>query len=357
LTEKFFAIKRPKSQPSESQASYKRVTSETQESYKRVTRELQASYKRVTRDSQESRERMSSECKCKCKCRAAMPKIDKKVTFYFPRVRPDTPIPMPKIKKTAEVPMPKIKKMAEVPMPKIKKTAAVPMPKVGKSAVISEEQTKAEININPRKNNCILVTRMNDNYIEILGDQDANLKRKYDDIAQEENGLNNNWIIRVGDGDNFMKSSKINVWGIPDNSNASVCFINNVKKGDVLWFITSNSGGKIIAVATYEEMLCVIPTPNKFMNSSKNALMDNLSIEDFTYKQDVPNMLMKYKDLYVLSEIDHPELLTCMKSIRMMSIYKYRGIEDNHCKVDLDMEYIIISLRMNRENLKHFKKK
>ena len=335
MTEKFFAIKRPKSQPSESQASYKRVTSETQESYKRVTRELQASYKRVTRDSQESRERMSSECKCKCKCRAAMPKIDKKVTFYFPRVRPDTPIPMPKIKKTA----------------------AVPMPKVGKSAVISEEQTKAEININPRKNNCILVTRMNDNYIEILGDQDANLKRKYDDIAQEENGLNNNWIIRVGDGDNFMKSSKINVWGIPDNSNASVCFINNVKKGDVLWFITSNSGGKIIAVATYEEMLCVIPTPNKFMNSSKNALMDNLSIEDFTYKQDVPNMLMKYKDLYVLSEIDHPELLTCMKSIRMMSIYKYRGIEDNHCKVDLDMEYIIISLRMNRENLKHFKKK
>ena len=328
------------------QASRKRVASESQASYKRDARELQASYKQVTSETRESRERMSSECKCKCKCRAAMPKIDKKVTFYFPRVRPDTPIPMPKIKKTAEV-----------PMPKIKKTAAVPMPKVGKSAVISEEQTKAEININPRKNNCILVTRMNDNYIEILGDQDANLKRKYDDIAQEENGLNNNWIIRVGDGDNFMKSSKINVWGIPDNSNASVCFINNVKKGDVLWFITSNSGGKIIAVATYEEMLCVIPTPNKFMNSSKNALMDNLSIEDFTYKQDAPNMLMKYKDLYVLSEIDHPELLTCMKSIRMMSIYKYRGIEDNHCKVDLDMEYIIISLRMNRENLKHFKKK
>ena len=288
---------------------------------------------------------MTSVCKCKCKCNAAMPKIDKKVTFSLPRVRPDTPGPAPKIKKTAAA-----------PTLKVKKTAAVPTPKVGKSAFISEEQTKAEININPRKNNCILVTRMNDNYIEILGDQDANLKRKYDDIAQEENGLNNNWIIRVGDGDNFMKSSKINVWGIPDNSNASICFINNVKKGDVLWFITSNSGGKIIAVATYEEMLCVIPTPNRFMNSSKNTLMDNLSIEDFTYKQDAPNMLMRYKDLYVLSEIEHPELLTCMKSIRMMSIYKYRGIEDNHCKVDLDMEYIIISLRMNRENLKHFKK-
>ena len=288
---------------------------------------------------------MTSVCKCKCKCNAAMPKIDKKVTFSLPRVRPDTPGPAPKIKKTAAA-----------PTLKVKKTAAVPTPKVGKSAFISEEQTKAEININPRKNNCILVTRMNDNYIEILGDQDANLKRKYDDIAQEENGLNNNWIIRVGDGDNFMKSSKINVWGIPDNSNASICFINNVKKGDVLWFITSNSGGKIIAVATYEEMLCVIPTPNRFMNSSKNALMDNLSIEDFTYKQDAPNMLMRYKDLYVLSEIEHPELLTCLKSIRMMSIYKYRGIEDNHCKVDLDMEYIIISLRMNRENLKHFKK-
>ena len=288
---------------------------------------------------------MTSVCKCKCKCNAAMPKIDKKVTFSLPRVRPDTPGPAPKIKKTAAA-----------PTLKVKKTAAYPTPKVGKSAVISEEQTKAEININPRKNNCILVTRMNDNYIEILGDQDANLKRKYDDIAQEENGLNNNWIIRVGDGDNFMKSSKINVWGIPDNYNASICFINNVKKGDVLWFITSNSGGKIIAVATYEEMLCVIPTPNRFMNSIKNALIDNLSIEDFTYKQDAPNMLMRYKDLYVLSEIEHPELLTCMKSIRMMSIYKYRGIEDNHCKVDLDMEYIIISLRMNRENLKHFKK-
>ena len=64
--------------------------------------------------------------------------------------------------------------------------------------------------------------------------------------------MTTDWLLRCSDGGNFKRSSKHGIWGIQTTKNRNgVHFINNVKPGDRLWFIKSNSRGKIIAVATY----------------------------------------------------------------------------------------------------------
>lgn len=57
------------------------------------------------------------------------------------------------------------------------------------------------------------------------------------------------WILRVGNGKHFVRSSKFHLWGI--DSKVLVCkgFINKVMVGDILWFV--KQGGKIIAVAKF----------------------------------------------------------------------------------------------------------
>lgn len=59
------------------------------------------------------------------------------------------------------------------------------------------------------------------------------------------------WLLRVGDGANFINSSKYKIWGINTTSSFGKYFIKNIKEGDLLWFVKSKSNGKIIAVATY----------------------------------------------------------------------------------------------------------
>ena len=57
--------------------------------------------------------------------------------------------------------------------------------------------------------------------------------------------------MRIGTGENFLSSRKFNVWVASTNSTNVISFIKNANAGDRSWFITSNSGGQIIAVATY----------------------------------------------------------------------------------------------------------
>nr|QDY52309.1 hypothetical protein 6_21 [Mimiviridae sp. ChoanoV1] len=63
------------------------------------------------------------------------------------------------------------------------------------------------------------------------------------------------WIIRIGNGNHFINSSKFNIWGInsKDKCNTNK-FINEVKNNDILWFVTSKSSGKAIAIAKFEEL-------------------------------------------------------------------------------------------------------
>jgi hypothetical protein len=45
------------------------------------------------------------------------------------------------------------------------------------------------------------------------------------------------YIIRVGDGVNFINSSKYNCWGLNSNNNNVKHLIKNIKENDILWFI------------------------------------------------------------------------------------------------------------------------
>ena len=64
--------------------------------------------------------------------------------------------------------------------------------------------------------------------------------------------MTTDWLLRVANGDNLIRSSKHSIWGIDSQTSFGKHFVNNVKPGDRLWFIKSKSQGKIIAVATYQ---------------------------------------------------------------------------------------------------------
>lgn len=61
------------------------------------------------------------------------------------------------------------------------------------------------------------------------------------------------WIIRVNDGENFH-NSKYPFWGIKRGKNGCIkTIVAKIKKGDVLWFLTSKMyGGKIIGMSEYD---------------------------------------------------------------------------------------------------------
>lgn len=59
------------------------------------------------------------------------------------------------------------------------------------------------------------------------------------------------WLLRVGDGINFMISSTYKIWGIKSQTTCGKHFMKAVHSGDRLWFVKNTSKGKIIAVATY----------------------------------------------------------------------------------------------------------
>ena len=67
----------------------------------------------------------------------------------------------------------------------------------------------------------------------------------------KKNYMSVDWILRVGDGKNFLESSKFKIWSLNSNTPYGKYFVKNVKQGDRLWFIKSKSKGKIIGVATY----------------------------------------------------------------------------------------------------------
>ena len=65
--------------------------------------------------------------------------------------------------------------------------------------------------------------------------------------------IDNHYILRVGNGENFKNGSTRHLWAVKDSHKS---FLENVKQGDKLWFIRSKTpedthSGKIIAVAKF----------------------------------------------------------------------------------------------------------
>jgi len=135
------------------------------------------------------------------------------------------------------------------------------------------------------------------------------------------------WLLRVGDGTNLIRSSHFKIWGIDSTTTTNQYFIKNVKLGDRLWFVKGKSQGKILAVATYHY--------NRERNDT-SFTNEELGWEgsgtDWT-----SNVEVHYSDLYDLNVSDGSELLTHIKS--PLTIRKF---DCEKCKVNLPMEYSYI---------------
>ena len=135
------------------------------------------------------------------------------------------------------------------------------------------------------------------------------------------------WVLRVGDGENFIRSSKYKIWGIQTiTSPHGKHFIKNVKLGDRLWFVKSKSNGLIIAVASY------LSHNKREFGPLINISMTNEEL-GWTGSDWTSDVEVNYTDLYGLSNC---ELLTYIKG--SSTIRKY----DDKCKVNLALEYSYI---------------
>ena len=135
------------------------------------------------------------------------------------------------------------------------------------------------------------------------------------------------WVLRVGDGENFIRSSKYKIWGIQTiTSPHGKHFIKNVKLGDRLWFVKSKSNGLIIAVASY------LSHNKREFGPLINISMTNEEL-GWTGSDWTSDVEVNYTDLYGLSNC---ELFTYIKG--STTIRKY----DDKCKVNLALEYSYI---------------
>ncbi len=144
-------------------------------------------------------------------------------------------------------------------------------------------------------------------------------------------------ILRIGDGQNFINSSRHHIWGIQSSSSAGKHFVNNVKPGDRLWFVINKSkgksknkqeykpDGKLFCVATYQSHNRRILGP-LFAETLTDAELgwkgDNLSKYDLE---------VHYTEMYGLNACD---LLTHISGV--MSI---RRFTHQTCALNLPVEY------------------
>ena len=137
------------------------------------------------------------------------------------------------------------------------------------------------------------------------------------------------WILRVGDGSNLIRSSKYRIWGIQSSTSANKHFVKNVRSGDRLWFVKSKSQGKLIAVATYCSHNERVFGPLIDVSMTNEELGWTGGGKDW-----INDIEIHYSDLYGLNKC---ELLTHIKG--PATIRKY----NEKCRLNLGLEYNYIT--------------
>ena len=136
--------------------------------------------------------------------------------------------------------------------------------------------------------------------------------------------MTNDWILRVGNGTNFIKGYKYKIWGISSSPPVSKHFLKNVKPGDRLWFVKGGTGGLILAVATFRSYHSLSLTIEEI----------GWAIDESKSKSPIDTQI-NYTDLYNLTNC---ELLTHINS--PLGIRKYN---EQTCRIDLPLEYSYLS--------------
>ena len=134
------------------------------------------------------------------------------------------------------------------------------------------------------------------------------------------------WIIRVGDGENF-RNSKYPIWGLKKGNGSVEGIVKKIKRGDILWFLTSKKyGGILIGMAKFIDY-----------NNRKNEPLVNIntvSNKDQNWKGDEEwDIQIKYGNLY---EIEKQEIKLCIQCSAIIMNYKnFKSKIDE----DLNMHY------------------
>jgi len=133
------------------------------------------------------------------------------------------------------------------------------------------------------------------------------------------------YIIRVGNGDNFIASSPFGIYGVNSDVTNVKHFLENVKLGDRLWFIKNKSHGKVLAVATYKshskrEFGPLIDA--SFTNEELGWIGSGIDW--------ISDTEIHYTDLY---DLTHCNLLTYIKGAAVIRNYNEK------CRVELPLEY------------------
>jgi hypothetical protein len=131
------------------------------------------------------------------------------------------------------------------------------------------------------------------------------------------------YLLRIGDGKHFVRSSIHHIWGVDSKTNDGKWFLSNVKEGDQLWFVQSNSNGKLIATATYSHQKPRELGPLISLTQTNEELGWTETHGDWDVE-------IHYKNLYNLTECG---LYSAIKSPRVFRRYNEK------CKVNLPAEY------------------
>jgi hypothetical protein len=135
------------------------------------------------------------------------------------------------------------------------------------------------------------------------------------------------WLVRVGDGANFWNSAALHIWSANSKNSRNINFLKTVAAGDRLWFITKESKGHAVAVATY------VSSTKRPEHDLLGLCVGNEKAGWTGEKAEKVDTEISYKDLYDIRDL---KLLTNCKDM-----FSYVRADDpaSRCNIPLPAEY------------------
>jgi hypothetical protein len=134
------------------------------------------------------------------------------------------------------------------------------------------------------------------------------------------------WLIRVQNGENF-RNSKYPFWGVKRGKSGSIkTLVNKIKKGDILWFMTSKPfGGKLIGMGEYTCSYDRDDEPLIPIHTYSNR-------EQGWNGEELWNIQIHYKNLYITEKQNIKAVIQCGGIILEYETFKDKGLPDlyNH---------------------------
>jgi hypothetical protein len=134
---------------------------------------------------------------------------------------------------------------------------------------------------------------------------------------------NTHWIIRVSDGINFKKS-KYPFWGVKRKGGIK-CLVEQMKKGDILWFLTNKTyGGIFIGMAEFVCFYDRKDEPLIQINTYSNEEQGWLGNEDW-------DIQIHYTNYYNTERQNITAIIPCSAVIMNYNnnVFVFNRIQDN----------------------------